>query len=70
MPIALRVHDNMMLLSAASAVNDIVDQLLLIVVILFGNKNILCAVRDTSPHCQISGPAAHYLDDTAALMGG
>ena len=66
----LCIDDDMMRLTALSVVNDIVDDLLLVVIVLFREQDVLRAVRDTAPQGDISGISSHNLDDTAALMGG
>src|SRR5699024_7421898 len=67
---SLGVDNDVMLLSAFSVVNDIVDDLLLIVIILLRQENILRAIGYTAPESDISGISSHNFDDTAPLMGG
>ena len=67
---ALCVDDNVMLFTALAVVDDIVDQLLLIVIVTLRKQDILRPVCDTAPQCNVAGISAHYLDDTAAFMGG
>ena len=66
----LSVDDDVVLFAAFPVVDDIVDELLLVVIVLFRKKNILRAVGDTAPESDITGVTSHYLDNAAALMGG
>src|SRR5699024_126330 len=65
----LGVDNDMMFLARLTACDDIVDQLLLVIIVFLRDQHVLGAVGDTAPHSQITGVAAHYLNDTAALMG-
>ena len=49
-------------------VDNIVNQLLLVIVVLFRKKDILRAGADAAPQCDITGISAHYFDNTAAFM--
>ena len=67
---ALCVDDQMMYLALLAAGNNMVDNFLLIVIIILRKQNILRAVGDTAPECNIPRMPSHNLNDTAALMGG
>ena len=64
------IDDQVMGFAAFSVVDDIVDDILFVIVILFREKDILRAIGDTAPQCDISCIPAHNLDDAAAFMGG
>ena len=64
------IDDDMVLLAALTAVDNIVDECLLVVIVLFRKQNILGTVRHATPQGNITGVTSHYLDDTAPLMGG
>ena len=66
---SLRIDDNVVGLAALSVVDNIIDDILLVLVIFFRKKNILCAVGNAAPKCDIACISSHNLDDTAALMG-
>ena len=51
----LSVDDDVVLFAAFPVVDDIVDELLLVVIVLFRKKNILRAVGDTAPESDITG---------------
>ena len=67
---ALGIDNNMMLLAALSALDDVINQHLLIPVILLRQENLLRAVGNAAPEGDIAGMTAHNLDDAAALMAG
>ena len=67
---SLGVDDQMVSLSLLTALNDMIDDLLLVVVIFLGDKHILRTVGDSAPERNIPGVAPHNLNDTASLMGG
>ena len=66
---ALGIDNDMMFLAALPVADNIIDQLLLIVIVLLGDQDVLRAVRDTAPECDIARISSHDLDDAAALMG-
>ncbi len=66
---SLSIDNDMMCLSFLPASDNVVDQLLLIVIIFLGKKDILRAVCNACPECNVPRMSAHYLDDGAALMG-
>ena len=66
---ALCIDDHVMGLADPSVVDDVVDDLLLVIVILLGKKDVLRAGGDTAPESDIACMAAHDLDDGASLMG-
>ena len=51
-----------------TALDDVVDQLLLIIVIFLRDQNVLCTVGDTAPQSKVSCATSHNFDDTASLM--
>ena len=57
-----------MLLAFLSAINNMVNNSLLISVISFWEKNILCTIRNTTPKCNIACITSHNLDNTASFM--
>ncbi len=65
---ALGIDNDMVRLSFLSASDNIVDQLLLIVIVFLGEKNIFRTVCNACPECDVSCMSAHNLDDRAALM--
>ncbi len=65
---ALRVDDDVVLLAVLSVIDDIIDDFLFVVVILFRKQNIFGAVGDAAPQSDISRVSAHNFDDAAALM--
>ena len=65
---AFCIDDQMVGFALFTVVDDIVDQLLLVIVLLFGKKDILRASADAAPQCDITGISAHYFDNTAAFM--
>ena len=67
---ALCVDNQVMGLSPLTALDDMVDDLLLVILILFGQKNILGSVCHAAPKGNITCMAAHYLYNTASLMRG
>ena len=58
----------MMFFAFLTALDDVVDQLLLIIIIFLRNQNILCTIGNTTPQSKVSGTTSHNLDDTASLM--
>ena len=58
-----------MLLSTFSVIDNVIDDLLLIIIILFRDQNIFCTVGNTAPQCNVSCITSHNLNDAAALMG-
>ena len=60
---ALRVHDNVMLFSLLLALDDVVYQRLLIIVVTLREQYILRSVGDAAPQGDIAGPTSHNLDD-------
>ena len=60
------IDDQMVGFALLPVVDNIVNQLLLVVVVLFRKQDILRAGADAAPQCDITGISAHYLDDTAA----
>ena len=66
---SLCIDDNMMLLSTFSIIDNVIDDLLLIIIILFRDQNIFCTVGNTAPQCNVSCITSHNLNDAAALMG-
>ena len=61
----LCIDDQMVFLAQTSSVDDVIDDLLLVVVILLGEQDVLRAVGDAAPECDVARMAAHDLDDTA-----
>ena len=67
---SLGIDDDMVLLSTLAHLDDVVDQLLLIIVVGLRKQNILRAICNPAPQCNITRIPAHDLDDRAALMRG
>ena len=65
----LCIDDDVVFLTHLTALNNVIDQLLLIIVILLRDQNILGSVGNTTPQCKPAGSTSHNLDDTASLMG-
>ena len=65
----LSIYDDMVFLAFLTALYDIVNKLLLVVIIFLRDQDILSTVCDTAPYCKVSGVTSHNLDDTASLMG-
>ena len=66
---SLRVDDNVVFLAPSAVVDNPVNQSLLIAVIALREKDILRAVSNAAPQCDVSGVAPHNLHDAAPLMG-
>ena len=64
----LGIDNNMMLLAFFTVINNIIYNLLFVIVIFFRKKNILGAVGNTAPQCQISGISSHNFDNADTLM--
>ncbi len=67
---SLSVNYNMVLLAMLAIVDDIVYDPLLVVIVFLRKKNILCAVGDAAPKCNIACISSHNLNNAAALMRG
>lgn len=70
MPDSLRINDNMMLLPTLAVINNIINQNLLVIIILFRQKNILRTICNAAPQSDIAGIPSHHFDNTAPLMRG
>ncbi len=68
MTYALGVNDDVVSLTLLTVFNDIVDNVLLIEIVFLGKKDVLRAVCDTAPECDVSGVTTHNLDDGTSLM--
>ena len=66
---ALCIDDDVVLFTALAILDDAVDEGLLVAVVTLRQQNVLCAVCDAAPQCDVAGITSHYLNDTAALMG-
>ena len=62
------IDDQMVSFALFPVVDNIVNQLLLVIVVLFRKKDILRAGADAAPQCDITGISAHYFDNTATFM--
>ena len=67
---SLGIDDDVMGLAMLTIGNDIIDNILFVVIVLFGKQDILGTVGNTAPQSDVSGISAHYLDDTASLVRG
>ena len=65
---AFRIDDNVMRFTMLTVVNDIVDDILLVIIVFLRQQNILRAIGNTTPECDITGVSTHNLNDTATLV--
>ena len=64
----LCIDDDVVFLTHLTALNNVIDQLLLIIVIFLRDQDILCTIGNTAPQCKPACSTSHNLDDTASLM--
>ena len=64
----LCIDDDVVLFAAFTIRDDAVDQRLLIAVVTLRKQNVLCAVSDTAPQCDITCITSHNLNNTASLV--
>ena len=57
----LCIDDDVVFLTHLTALNNVIDQLLLIIVILLRDQNILGSVGNTTPQCKPAGSTSHKM---------
>ena len=67
---SLRIDNDVMLLSSFSALDNAVNDGLLVSIILLRQKNFFCTICHTAPKSDIACVSSHYLDNGATLVGG